>query len=90
MKFLSFILALAFPILSLAQNVVISYPPEGQLIVPGEDFIVQVSLPVRPCYPISMYSMSDVCHTGLSHWLNPSLCGYRSCFLRQCALQIPC
>jgi hypothetical protein len=63
MKFLSFILALALPILALAQNVVISYPPEGQLIVPGEDFIVKVSLPVRLCYPIITYSTADLCAT---------------------------
>ena len=60
MMFLSFILALALPILSLAQNVVITYPPDGQSIVPGEDFTVQISLPVRLCHPIITFSTSDL------------------------------
>ncbi|KAF8737482.1 hypothetical protein AX14_012781 [Amanita brunnescens Koide BX004] len=45
MKLLSFIPFLVLAVLSLAQNVVISYPPQGQLIVPGEDFTVQISRP---------------------------------------------
>lgn len=63
MKFLSFIFVLVLPILSLAQNVVISYPPEDQLIVPGQDFTVQVSLPVRLYHPITRLSTSDLCAT---------------------------
>ncbi|KAF8336753.1 hypothetical protein F5887DRAFT_565811 [Amanita rubescens] len=46
MKLLNVILFFILPIVSLAQNVVISYPPPGQSIVPGENFTVQIARPI--------------------------------------------
>ncbi|KAF8336750.1 hypothetical protein F5887DRAFT_1078552 [Amanita rubescens] len=45
MKFLSFILFFVLPILTIAQNVVITYPPDGQNVSPGQSLTVQVSRP---------------------------------------------
>jgi len=46
MKLLNVTLFFILPIISLAQNVVIGYPPAGQSIVPGADFTVQIERPV--------------------------------------------
>lgn len=58
MNLLSSILFSVLPILTLAQNVVISYPPEGQNVFPGQSLTVQVSRPVRLSSPFLL----STCH----------------------------
>ena len=52
MKFLSFTLFLALPVLSLAQSVVITHPAKGATFSPDESFTVTVSEPVGLSLPI--------------------------------------
>ncbi len=86
MKLVSTLLFFIFATLSLAQNIIISYPPAGTVVCDGKNFTVELDRPV--CLSFRLPFLGSTYNSELPYWLNRCIRSHLHRLLRQIALRV--
>lgn len=86
MKPVSALLLFIFATLSLAQNIIASYPPAGTVVHGGKNFTVELDRPVCLSFGLPILSLTH--NPELPYWLNRCISSHLHCFLCQIALRV--